>query len=880
MLNLKVLITVAIVFLLPILVIGQKAKHQGKANKVMVKGKVIDQSTGHPLEFATIVLIDKSDASVIGGGLTDEEGVFTMRVPRIEFKITVEFISYNLVEIDPVPIPEGGNLIDLGEIILHPESTVLDNIEIVAERSETSFTLDKKVFTVGKDLANQGGTAEDILDNVPSVTVDIDGNVSLRGSDGVRLMIDGRPSSLAGAGNDNGLRSIPSNLIEKVEVITNPSARYEAEGMAGIINIVLKKNQGGGLNGAIDANVGYPERAGLSANLNYRKNKLNWFVNYGLNYRSGPGRGEVIQDQIIFDQDLNQELRQISFQNREHERTSLSNSIRLGSDYFFSDKEQLTASFIYRKSDDDNSAILNYKDFLDAPTAFGITELWTLNADEISEVNFENFENTIPSSSLYKITRRTDNEIEDEKNLEYSLNYRKEFSSREHRLDASIQFREKSETEGSLFENTEEIFNTLELQRSNNSESDKSWLFKIDYVHPLGKDHKWEAGLLSSLKDIRNDYLVEDELNSTWNAVQGLSNNFLYDEDVQSGYLIYGNNFGKFGFQAGLRGEYSIINTQLLQSEEGAENKRDYFNLFPSGHLNYNFTEKSALQLSYSRRVRRPRFWDLNPFFTFSDNRNFFSGNPNINPEFTDSYEIGQIQHWDDLTLSTSLFYRTTDASIQRTLTVDNNEGTTLRVPLNVGNVNDYGLDVSVSFSGLKWLRLDGNWNIFKNRLSINNEDIFNAVYEYYQTVRSYRGDEDSFNDQYSYSLNETDNITWNGRVTSRFTFWDSDLQLRTNYRGPRETSQGRREGIASVDVGWSKDFLNNRLTLTLSVRDLFNSRKRNGFTLLDEYFSQSEFQWRNRSTSLSASYRINQNKKRPGMDRSRGGFEGGGEEF
>ncbi|NNK90458.1 MAG: TonB-dependent receptor [Saprospiraceae bacterium] len=880
--NLKSTIILFLSLLCPVLIFSQKANHQFSPNQLIVKGIVTDQASGQPMEFATVAILDKSDSSVVGGAMTDQNGEFELRVPKKDLIVTIEFISYESLVIDPLPIPEGGQLVDLGNLIMHPESTVLDDIEIVAERSETTFTLDKKVFTVGKDLANRGGTAEEILDNVPSVTVDIDGNVSLRGSEGVRLMIDGRPSSLAGVGNSNGLRSIPANLIEKVEVITNPSARYEAEGMAGIINIVLKKNQAGGFNGAIDANLGYPERAGLSANLNYRKNKLNWFANYGINHRTGPGYGKTIQDQLIYDDITQSEMRQISFQDREHERQSLSNSIRFGADYFFSEKEQLTASLVYRKSDDNNYAVLDYKDYLGPSQSFGIQELWTMDSEELKSMSFDNFEETIPSGNLYNITRRTDDEIEDENNLEYSLRYRKEFSSRQHRLDASVQFREKSETEGSIFENTEELFNTLELQRSNNAESDKSWLFRVDYVHPLGKDHKWEAGLLTSFKDIKNDYLVEDQIDDIWIPVVGLSNNFIYDEDVQSGYLIYGNTLNKFGFQAGLRGEHSIISTRLLQSEEGADNKIDYFNLFPSGHVNYNFTDKSALQLSYSRRVRRPRFWDLNPFFTFSDNRNFFSGNPYINPQFTDSYELGQIQYWDDVSLSASMFYRTTDASIQRTLIVDNTNGTTLRVPLNIGTVDDYGLDITVSFSGIKWLRLDGNWNIFKNKLSINSEDVFSEVYDYYKAVRSFSGDEESFNEQFDYALNETDNITWNGRITARFTFWDSDLQLRTNYRGARETSQGRRRGIASVDLGWSKDFINKKLTLTLSARDLFNSRKRNGFTLLDEYFSQSEFQWRARSLTLTASYRINQkkNRRRSGMNRGNGGFEGGGEEF
>ncbi|NNE27524.1 MAG: TonB-dependent receptor [Saprospiraceae bacterium] len=857
--------------------INSFAQNSNNIDQVTVKGYVVDTNTNAPLEFATIAVYDLPDSSLIGGGLTELDGSFEVQVNRGNNFIQIEYISYTTMTINPIPTPEGGNIVDLGDIPMEAESALLDDIEIVAERSETVFALDKKIFTVGKDLANRGGTAEEILDNVPSVTVDIDGNVSLRGNSGVRIFINGRPSSLAGAGNSNGLRSLSANLIESIEVITNPSARYEAEGTAGIINIILKKNQSGGLNGAIDVNGGYPARAGASANLNYRKDKLNWFVNYGLNYNSNPGGGYTVQDQLLSNA-AEFENRQFSIQNRNQTRTGLSNSYRFGADYFFSENEQLTASFLYRRSDEDNFSTLEYRDYFGNVNGMGIDPLWNQSIDFLKSQDYDNIENQLAEEDLRDIIVRTDDETEDEKNLEYSLNYKKEFSSREHTLNATVQFREKSETEGSFFENTDVINDeTVLLQRSNNSEGDETWFIKMDYVHPLGKDHKWETGILTTFRQIRNDFLVEENTENGWMSLPGLSNNFVYDEDVQAAYFIYGNTIKKFSYQMGIRGEHTLINTQLLQTEDNSENKRDFFSLFPSGTLSYNFSEKTAVQLSYSRRIRRPRFWDLNPFFTFSDNRNFFSGNPSVNPQFTDSYELGQIQYWDDVSLSGSIFYRQTQSSIQRINTVDNFAGTTLRVPINLGTEHDIGLDVSFAYSGLKWLRIDGNFNLFRNELTLDSNETDAAVFDYYTTVREYEGSFSEFGNQYAYQLQPFSNITWNGRLTARFTFFDSDLQIRTNYRAPRASAQGQRRGIASVDLGWSKDFLNNKLTVTLSVRDLFNSRKRNGFTLLDDFFQQSEFQWRSRYSNLSFSYRINQKKNNRGRSNSdRGDFEGG----
>ncbi len=849
--------------------------------KHILKGQIKDTDSGQVVEFATVTIYDKKDSTIITGALSDIDGSFQLETPKKECYVVIEFLSYASKTIDPIDFDTEKPFTDLGIILLSQESKIIDDIEITAERSETTFSLDKKVFSVGKDLANRGGSAEDILDNVPSVTVDIDGNVSLRGSQGVRILIDGRPSGLAGVGNTNGLRNIPSNLIKEVEVITNPSARYEAEGMAGIINIVLKKDKGAGFNGAFDVITGIPYALGASANINYRKGKLNWFVNYGINDRTRPGGGEKIQDQRFVD-DNGSQLRQLSLQDRDQNRGGLSNSVRFGLDYFLSEKEQITGALIYRKSKEDNLTEIIYTDYIGDESAFSTVPLWSREIDEVNGIDFEDFYQDVSSEPLTRITYRSDNEIEDEKNLEYNVNYRKEFSSRQHTLNANIQYRDKSEVENSIFSNRidfGEIDEDLpENQRSNNDEGESTLLMQVDFVRPLGKDHKYELGMRSSLRNIKNDFIVEEEANGTYFPIVELSNNFLYDEDVHAIYGIYGNTIGKFSYQGGLRSEYSIIDTRLLQTEAGGNNRRTYTNLFPSGHLNYNFSEGNALQISYSRRIRRPRFWDLNPFFTFSDNRNFFSGNPNLNPEFTDSYELGQIKYWDNLTLNTSIFYRRTTQTINRVLIIDRENTTTIRIPENLGTVDDLGLDLSMSYSGLKWLRLDGNVNIFRNQLSLDPEQVSDQLYNYFTTLRSYTGDQASFEQDYDLSIQETDNITWNGRLTARITFWDSDLQIRTNYRGPRQSAQGQRGAITTVDLGWSKDFLNKKMTATLSVRDVFNSRKRNSISFFDEFVDKSEFQWRSRISTLTLSYRINQKKKRGGnRNNGGGGFEESG---
>ena len=289
--------------------------------------------------------------------------------------------------------------------------------------------------------------------------------------------------------------------------------------------------------------------------------------------------------------------------------------------------------------------------------------------DNLNTLYYYDYINDFPGN-LVSITERIDEETEKEPNLEYSLDYRREFSTKEHTLTASLQFRNDSEEESSDF--TESYYSSPNvpdgqadlMQKSSNNEGERTWLMKVDYAHPFSKDHKWEAGLRSSLRDIKNDYLVEEWADDQWIVLEGLSNNFLYKENIHAAYGLYGNKVGKFGFQIGLRAEMSDVKTELLQTHE--INDRKYTDLFPSAHFNFELAKNNAIQLSYSRRVRRPRFWDLNPFFNFSDSRNFFSGNPNLDPEFTNSFEIGNIKYWENASMSASVYYRHTTGKIQR----------------------------------------------------------------------------------------------------------------------------------------------------------------------------------------------------------------------
>ncbi|MFK8103522.1 MAG: TonB-dependent receptor [Saprospiraceae bacterium] len=820
--NSTLLLTFCFFFLLSLTLSAQRpgGPDGPRGGKGMLRGKVIDGETEEPLSYATISLFSQKDSAVVAGNITDDLGAFEIEIPRGKLYAKIEFIGYQATYLNEVRLAKGERTLDLGVIKLGVNSALLEEVEVIAEKSTVQMSLDKRVFNVGKDLANTGGNAADILDNVPSVAVDIEGNVSLRGSEGVQILVDGKPSGLVGISGSGGLRNLPANLIEKVEVITNPSAKFEAEGAAGIINIVLRKEQKAGLNGSFDFTVGDPSIYGASINLNYRKDNFNFFTNLGVNHRKNIGGGSSYQEFY------RGSITEIVETERTHERGGLSGSLRFGADYYFNPKNILTTSFLYRIGDEGNLAELRYGDFLNS------------------------LDNPIRNSF------RTDEEVEEESKLEYAITYKKLFKKKGHQLEADLRFQDNTEKESSEF--IERYFladNTIpsgpnDLQRSANTEGERRLIAKLDYTLPLrGKNEKFETGFQGSFRDIKNDFIVEEYEAEEWSVYDGLSNNFRYEENIYAVYATYGNKINKFSYQLGARLEYSDVTTELLQTNE--VNPREYLNFFPSVHLTYDLPKSNAIQVSYSRRLKRPRFWFLNPFFTLSDNRNRFTGNPNLDPEFTDSYEIGHVKYWSKGSLGSAIFYRHTTGVMQRII-FDVQEIDSLivsfRRPENLATQDDIGIEFNFSYDPFKWWKLSGDVNFFR---SITDGSNINSTFT-------------------------ADTYTMRGRMTSRTTILETDVQLRFNYRAPRETTQGRRESMSSLDVGISRDVFKKKGTLTLSVSDLFQTRRRRGTTITDTLFKEEDFQWRGRTARLTLNYRLNQKKKRGGGRGERGGGDGG----
>lgn len=766
-----------------------------------VSGKVVDSVGLSPLAGGSVELFRKAGRSPVTGVVLDSAGRFRLAAAAGTYLLRVKHIGYEDHVIADLALAAGTTR-DLGVLILRPSGKVLEEVVVQAQKSSMQLSLDKKVFNVGLDLANAGGSAVDILSNVPSVSVDPEGNVKLRGSDNVRILIDGKPSGLVSLKGGSGLQQLQANLVEKVEIITNPSARYEAEGVGGVINIILKKEKQNGFNGSVELVTGTPTNFGAAANFNYRHRRFNFFINYGINYRVIPYVSSLYQE--VYERDTSFLLKQ----RNTGEQIGFNNNIRGGLDYFFTEKSILTASYMYRRSKGQRITDIEYRDYL--------------------------FSLSNPTG----ITYRRQDENETEPNSEYTLSYKRSFARKGHELTAEAKYIDNWENSDQVFtqrgvkNDGSEDLAKKQLQLSVNDEYEKQWLFQLDYVKPVGTDGKFETGVRSSFRDMVNDYIVtQQDASGNFNPLPGLDNVFLYDENIHAMYGIFGNKSGRFSYQGGVRAEWTDVETTLKETNE--VNPRNYMNLFPSAHLTMELKSENAMQLSYSRRVRRPFYNDLSPFMTYSDSRNFFSGNPDLEPEFSDVMEIGHIKTFDKGSFTSSLYYRDTKGKITSIRLVDE-QGNSVTQPENLLRERAFGAEFTSAYTPISWWKLDVNMNFFY-------------------------ADIDGSNIRADY---KTNTYSWFARQTSRFMFKNNfDVQLRANYEAAQRTAQGKRKGLFYADFSMSKDVFKGKGTLNLNILDVLNSRRYRSVSEGVNFFTDIDSQYRRRQVNLSLSYRIRQSK-------------------
>lgn len=799
---------------------------RSEQSDIIISGKVLEEGTNYPLEYATVAFSD-TNGKIIGGGITDASGNYNIEVKAGVYNVQFEFISYKSEVLKNQRLFKNTTLPSMA---LSLDSESLDEVVIRAETTEVQIRLDKKIYNIGKDLTTSGATVSDALNNVPSVTVDVDGAIALRGNENVRILINGRPSAIAGFDDTDALRQLPAEAIERVEVITSPSARYDAEGTAGILNIILRKEKTLGLNGSIQTNFNYPLGSSATANLNIRTDKFNIFNTTGVRYNENPGNATF--ENVYFSDFIENPFVD---ETREYNRKRQGFNTNLGMEYFLTERSSITASGFYRMSDD-NDLTTNLTNEFDADRNLAVSRT------------------------------RNENETEDDENFQLSLNYLNEFDTNGHKLTADFQWETGSETETGLIEE----FNTLPENETLPSENivqiqdESEYLFQADYVLPIGENAQFEAGFRSTLENTITDYTLEEQLVAGGAFVRNdsLSNIFDYTENVHAVYSQYGNKFGKFSFLLGLRLENTVLKGEVIATDVSANNAalninfdKDFLGLFPTVNLVYELSERENITLGYNRRINRPRSWFVNPFPSRSSEANVFQGNPDLNPAYASAFDLGYLKRWKKLTLTSSIYYQYETDSFERVqeetgLVTPNGIPIIRTIPINLSTNTRIGFEAGVLYNPAKWLRLNGSFNFFQ----FETEGEFNGV---------------------DYGAKNT---SWFTRGSAKITLPAKiDWQTNVFYRGPYNNAQTEFEGILSVDLAFSKDIINDNATIGFNVSDLFNSRKRRSFTDTSTFTSDSAFQWRERQFNLSFTYRFNQKKERQRNRGGNGDFDGEG---
>ncbi len=743
--------------------------------KIKISGKVLEQGTNAALEMAGVSLVsERPVASVV----TNAQGEFTLTAAAGAYTLKIAFIGYkeksialSLQKDQAIPT-----------IFLEPDAMVLEAVDINSEKSTIEHQLDKKVFNVGKELVSKGGSATDILNNVPSVAVNANGVVSLRGNSGVRILINGKPSVLTA---NNGLEQIPAENIEKVEVITNPSSKYDSEGTAGIINIVLKKNKNSGFGSSVQLTTGVPDNHALGYNGSYKNSKINFFTDLRYRYMTFLGHGSNLRTNYA-DGTVN-----FLDQTTGRERNFKTFNVYVGGDYYINDRNTLTLSYYYRHNTSNNKVDYSF-DYLDANRQ--ITQ-------------------GIEATERYR---------EPQKAHQVELNYVRNFEKEGQKFTVNLQYDHWNDDENELISEQQKFpAATVRTLKSRDMESSKDFLFQSDYTIPTGEKSKVEFGVKGEIREIDSDYEVFD------NAflIDSLDNVLHYREKIFGAYFQYAGGIQKLQYLLGLRAEHADTGSDDLRNEFNID--KNYTDLFPTAHLTYNFTDVFNVQLSYSRRIQRPRFWQLNPFGGIADRRNMTVGNPDLDPMYTDSYELSTLIKWKSVTINPAVYHQFSTNLFEDSYQT-NADGVLISQQINSGKESRIGAELSLNYSPIKWLTLSGEMNYFT-----------------FEQKGIYRVSDQAFTSRLNARIKHK---TWN-------------FQAIYNYQGARESGQNFYQAQHWLDLGMGKDFWGEKATVTLKADNVLDSRAFKGSVTGEDYTSSFYNRFSGTRVYATLTYRFNRKK-------------------
>ncbi len=762
-----------------------------------ISGLVKDGASGDPIQTATVAVWSARDSSLVTGAVTDPEGGFNIQgLAPGRYYVEVSFIGYETKRVDEVEVARGRPA-TLGSILLRPDTAVLGEVQVTGERDYMEFRIDRTVYNVEDQPITSGGSATDVLRNIPSLEVDIDGNVSLRGSQNVAVLINGRPSNMSGEMLSSFLESLPSNTVARVEVIPNPSARYEPDGMSGILNIVLKQDADLGLSGTISANGSTREDFGGSLMLGYGKGPWNVRATYGLRYNTRSSGGNRLNEYRYLDP------MDVLRTEDEDERRSLSNMLNINTDYRLSRNSTVTLSTMGSIRSGNSEGLRRYFD-LNAANELDVryNRSTVENSDDVNfDVNLAFQRILDPGRNEFtaeiEVERETDNDFED---------YRQEV------IEA-------------LMQPTPDLF---ALENNLEDEAGTEISAEANYIRPLGREGKLEAGFRSTLDLLDSRYYAEnfDEALNKWVPDDDVNNTFEFNEQVHAVYGIVGNQFGKWGTQVGVRLEQALTTFDLLTTNETFDN--NYFSIFPSAFLTYQFNEMHRLRGSYSKRVNRPNTWQLNPFTDNDDPLFRRFGNPELKPEYTHSFEIGYSLITPSTTFTLSPYYRKTVDEIEWVQRVDTQTGITEMTFANLTTSESYGTEAIASLRLGQWM--SGFVSLSLYRLVADGSNIEGDL--------------------------SNDALSWNVRGNLSFTINPTlDIQLFTMYRPAMKIAQGERGAWTMTNIAVRQRFMDRKASLSLRVEDPFNLAGFDMWRETDTYYLEMDRSWQARQISLAFQY-------------------------
>jgi outer membrane receptor protein involved in Fe transport len=778
-----------------------------------ITGKVFDQNEKVPLEYSNIILFKQSDSSQVNGTVTDKNGVFRISsIKPDDYYLKISFLGYESIFIDNLKISARTNL-DLGTKFLKGETFSTNDVVISGDRAPVSYQIDKKVINVSGQLTTLSGTAVDVLENVPSVTVDIEGNVSLRGSSNFTVLIDGKPSVLEGS---EALQNIPATSIENIEIITNPSAKYNPEGTAGIINVLTKKNSLDGISGVANLNGGSGEKYGGDGLFDYKYEKMKF--NFGIDYNK----------RIM---EIESKTNNWTLFNTVKNYNSSSGSSNRGRE-----------SYGVRGS-------LSYN--------FTTHDILTLNGrygfrNGLGGSNLDYFQWTNISALQNKYTTRNDRSQE---GSYYStgLNYSHDFAEKGHMLTADFIFQHRNSDEYTIYKQFNSIGNIVEGKKQTENGPSTSYEIKVDYSYPITPESKFEAGYngdINRSQDV-SDYLFYDTTKANFYLDNLYSKNINYNQNIHALYSMYSNQFDAFGLQLGIRTELTDRLISLKNTNESYSiNNWDYF---PTLHFSYKLNEADQLMASYTRRIDRPHGWELEPFVTWMDPYNVRIGNPSLKPEFIDSYELSFQKLLNKSLFSADLYYRINNNKVEHIQSAYS-ENVTLNSVENVGKDYSFGSELMFNFDPFKF------WNV----------NLMGNLYKY-QIVGNYNNisfDRNSFN--------------WNTRFNNSFNLSPStQIQINLFYNSPTVSAQGTQEGFLMTNAAFRQLFLDKTLALTLQVRDLFGTAKRESTSSSYDFYRYNYFKPESPVVMLNLRFNFNNYKNKDKSERDNSGSDvEGGEDF